>query len=116
MKAKLSEVSLQIYLIRYLKEVCPDECVFFHVPNGERRDKSTASKLKMMGVVAGIPDICLIHNGKTYFLELKTTTGKLSKNQEIVINKLKKAGVETRVVMNLEQVKGCLLEWNIISV
>ena len=31
----------------------------FHVPNGEKRDKSTAKRLKSLGVKSGVPDVLL---------------------------------------------------------
>ena len=55
----------------------------FHVPNGERRDKITAARLKRQGVVAGIPDLCLpLPGNKVFWLELKTKKGRLSKVQQ----------------------------------
>ena len=54
----------------------------FHVPNGEKRDKITAIRLKAQGVVAGIPDLCLpLSDNRVFWLELKTSKGKVSKVQ-----------------------------------
>lgn len=50
----------------------------FAVPNGGRRDKTTAAKLKAEGVLAGVADlILLIPNGQFHALliEMKTRTG-----------------------------------------
>lgn len=61
----------------------------FHVPNGEKRDKKTASKLTSMGVKAGIPDlIFVLPNGKTLWVELKIKSGTMSKPQKRIKEKL----------------------------
>ena len=58
----------------------------FHVPNGEKRDKITAFKLKRQGVVAGVSDLCLpLPGGKTLWIELKTQKGRLSVMQKKLI-------------------------------
>lgn len=37
----------------------PELELLHHIPNGGKRDKKTAEKLKAEGVKAGVPDICL---------------------------------------------------------
>ena len=59
-------------------------CIFA-IPNGGIRDLGTALKLKAEGVKKGIPDLFmpLAKNGfHGLFIELKTETGKLSKEQK----------------------------------
>ncbi|MFZ0094921.1 MAG: VRR-NUC domain-containing protein, partial [Pseudolabrys sp.] len=43
----------------------------FHVPNGGGRSATEGAILKGMGVVAGVPDILIIRDGKVFALELK---------------------------------------------
>jgi hypothetical protein len=53
----------------------------FAVPNGGRRDKRTAAKLKAEGVVAGVSDLILLLPNKSYgalLIELKTPKGRQS--------------------------------------
>ena len=52
------------------------------VPNGGRRDGLTGAVMQATGVLAGVTDLIMIHNGKVYFVELKTSTGTLSKSQK----------------------------------
>ena len=52
----------------------PELGLLFAIPNGGKRDKATAGKLKAEGVKAGVPDMCLpVSNGKYHglFIELK---------------------------------------------
>lgn len=73
----------------------PELELLHHIPNGGKRDKRTAEKLKAEGVKAGVPDICLPVARKGYnnlYIELKRIGGKASKAQKQWIDKLNKAG------------------------
>lgn len=64
--------------------VYPELAWMFHVPNGGKRDRVTAARLKAEGVKAGVPDIVLpVPRGKYHglWIELKTDGGKPSKDQ-----------------------------------
>jgi hypothetical protein len=48
----------------------------FHVPNGGKRSMTEAIKMKAEGVVAGIPDLCMVlPEGKVIWIELKRRKG-----------------------------------------
>lgn len=50
----------------------------FAVPNGGRRDVTTAAKLKAEGVVAGVADLILLKSNRDYgalLIEMKTLKG-----------------------------------------
>ncbi|HEY2242603.1 MAG TPA: hypothetical protein VGH47_00080 [Xanthobacteraceae bacterium] len=71
-----SELQIQISLIQRLGYMALPNCVFFHVPNGELRDKRAAAKLKAMGTLPGVSDLVFIYNDaagglQVLFLELK---------------------------------------------
>lgn len=56
----------------------------FAVPNGGRRDKTTAAKMKAEGVLAGVSDLILLKpNAKHHALliEMKTRTGRQADTQ-----------------------------------
>ena len=59
--------------------------LLFAVPNGGRRDATTAAKLKAEGVVAGVSDLILLVPNKTNSalpIEMKTPTGRQSESQK----------------------------------
>lgn len=59
--------------------------LIFAVPNGGRRNKIEAARMKKQGVEPGVADIlCLVPNGKFNFLclETKTQKGKQSEDQK----------------------------------
>jgi hypothetical protein len=77
-----SEHGEQVVLFRYLDLIAPlwpelVRCIYA-VPNGGKRGKLTAAKLKQEGVRAGIPDICVpyaSHPHASLRIELKRADG-----------------------------------------
>lgn len=58
----------------------------FAVPNGGRRDATTASRLKAEGVVAGVSDLILLKSTRNYgalLIEMKTRSGRQSPLQKL---------------------------------
>jgi len=57
--------------------------VWFHVPNGEARNRVTGALLKSMGVRAGVADYVIInpHSGLVHFMEVKAGRGRQSPEQ-----------------------------------
>ena len=94
----MSEATDQMALIEFCERFSgrvPELARVVHVPNGEKRDKATAGKLKAMGVRRGVPDL-LLPVARTPFhglwVELKTTKGKLSADQVEWLTYLNEAG------------------------
>ena len=57
----------------------------FAVPNGGRRDATTAAKLKAEGVVAGVADLILLKSNRDYgalLIEMKTRKGRQRDSQK----------------------------------
>ena len=57
----------------------------FAVPNGGRRDATTAAKLKAEGVVPGVADLVLLISNRDYgalLIEMKTPKGRQSDSQK----------------------------------
>jgi cell division ATPase FtsA len=80
-------------IMRYLKTV--PECFAWKTHGG------------MYGT-AGIPDIIVCFKGLFIAFEVKTTTGTLTKLQEITITKIQKAKGEARKVNSVEEVRQIL--------
>ena len=83
-----SEDTEQITVVTWAhwqENVYPELKMLFHVPNGGSRNKIEASKLKQMGVRAGVPDLVLpvpkgIYSG--LFIEMKYNKGRLQDSQK----------------------------------
>jgi len=68
----LSEDEEQILFCRWMRMQHP-ELKFFAIPNGGKRSIVTATKLKMSGVSAGVPDIFI--PALKLFIEMKRAKG-----------------------------------------
>lgn len=68
----------------YNKGKYPELALLYHVPNGGKRDKTTATALKRQGVKAGVPDLALPVARAGFhglYIELKTPGGRLEQSQ-----------------------------------
>lgn len=54
------ELDIHKFAVDLLKTCAAPKVIWKHIPNGEKRDKGTAAKLKRMGVLRGAADIELI--------------------------------------------------------
>ena len=90
---------LQIELKKYPEEFD----VFWATPNGGKRDKRTASKIKNEGGRRGVPDLFwAVPNSHFFglFIEMKTEVGSLSKEQKELIPRLRKNGYCVEICHN----------------
>lgn len=77
----------QVALFRwaeYQSKRLPELALMFAIPNGGKRSKATAARLKAEGVRAGIPDICLpVARGEYHglFIEMKAGRNKPTQPQ-----------------------------------
>lgn len=80
--------------------------LLFHIPNGGQRKSGEAGRLKAMGTVPGMPDLCLPVRTQRFgalYIELKKPGGKLSKAQEERIPRLREAGNDVQVCDSIEK-------------
>lgn len=78
----------------------------FHIPNGGSRNIIEATKLKKMGVKAGVPDLQLIvPNGLVHglWIELKAKKGTLQPSQKIMIQRLEAQGYLCKVCFGADE-------------
>lgn len=80
--------------------------LIYHTPNGGKRNKFEALRLKKQGTKAGIPDYFLpvaIAPFHGLYLELKAQKGTLQKSQKEWLNKLSEQGYATCVAYGADQ-------------
>jgi VRR-NUC domain len=115
--AKIHETCLQIQIVHLLRIDFPN-LLFYHVPNGGLRNKREASKLKAMGVMAGVPDLVFhwtsnwIHM-ETGFIEIKIPKGRLMPAQIEFGDNIKAMGTHYAVCHSYEEVRATLISWGI---
>ena len=108
------EAAIQRAVFEHLR-IRPAAGVFsFHCPNGGARRPIEAAILKGLGVVAGVPDVIAIKDGRTFALELKTPGGRLSDNQRATHRAMLEAGVQVAVADNLDDALALLEGWELL--
>jgi hypothetical protein len=117
----MKESIIQQQIISYLSHIAiQNKVVFFAIPNEsfmmtakmarmpEKQMAILNTHLKKMGMVSGVPDLCLLHNGEAYFIEVKNEVGKLSEKQKLIHKAFKRCGFEVFVVRSVEDVQSIL--------
>lgn len=86
----------------------------WHVPNGGNRNAFEGKRLKQSGVLAGIPDWCMLW-GRLHCLEFKKPGGVLSPVQIALHPQLIAAGAWVVTVDSLEAAKAQTRVWDLVQ-
>ena len=109
------EDSLQEAIVRYVRVVAP-QLLIYAVPNGGRRSKTEAIRLKRQGVLAGVFDLTIVApGGKHYAVEVKTDTGSLSPAQRDIKDHLIRHAIPYVVVRSVEDIRTALAQWGLAT-
>src|SRR5262245_35809172 len=97
------EQSIQSALFGYLRWRAAPGVFAFHPANGGYRRPIEAAVPNGCGVIPGVPDVIIIHNGRTFALELKSETGKLTAVQSACHDALRAAGATVATAYGIDQ-------------
>jgi hypothetical protein len=86
----------------------------FHTPNGGQRSPIEAKILKGLGVVAGIPDLLILHRGQLFGLELKAESGRVSKTQAECHSRLRASGARIATAVGVDEALRQLEAWSLL--
>jgi len=116
------ESAMQCALIKWWSVACKTyqipERLLFSIPNGGRRDPLAMIFLKREGLRPGVCDLLLALPGKSthgLFLELKTSTGKVSPEQEQFIADVRRFGYTAVVCRSTDEARKVITEYIIDS-
>ena len=112
----MKESDLQKQIVDYLTilSLQKSDLFFFSIPNEALimasiiggLDKKTMSilsmHLKKMGMVPGIPDLCILFHGQAFFVELKKSGKKASETQKRIHIRISLTGHSVIVIDNFE--------------
>lgn len=95
------EDALHIHLVLVLREFARPDVLWWHTPNGEKREKRIAAKLWRMGVRPGVADFAFVVDGAVHFLEIKEGHGRMSGAQDVFMQDAERAGASYRCATGL---------------
>lgn len=98
---ELQSECVKIFELKYPKL----KHLLFAIPNGGKRNKAVAAKLKREGVRSGVPDLflaCPSSNMAGLFIEMKVGKNKPTKNQKFYLNDLRNRGYATAVCRSVD--------------
>jgi hypothetical protein len=102
-------------VIAHLKARGVPGLFWFHIPNGGKRPELDGAILQGLGVKRGVPDLCLLHKGQAYFLELKAEKGVLSPEQVKTMHYIWLAGHAVEVAYGLDNALAILEGWRLLK-
>lgn len=115
MTRRSPEAQIQRSIFQHLRVRGTPGMFAFHVPNGGYRRPVEAAILKGLGVVAGVPDIIIVHEGRCYGLELKAKGGRATPKQLEAIAAMEAAGAFTAIAEGLDRALSCLEAWGLLK-
>ena len=98
-----SEFTIQVEIVDYCRK---NDIICFSVPNEATRNNSKYIK---SGVLAGVSDLILLHNGKAYFIELKDYKGRQSEKQKDFENIVTLQDFQYFLVRSLDEFKKIII-------
>lgn len=108
-----AEARIQAAIVEWIRTVSSD-LVVFHVPNGGKRGKADAARLKWIGTLAGVPDLVIITPGaRVRFIEVKTPDGSLSPAQRDIRESLTALGTPPAIATSIDDVRRAFSAWGI---
>ena len=114
MKRTRPEQAIQRAVFEHLRARGAPGVFAFHPANGGYRKPVEAAILKGLGVVAGVPDVIAIHNGRCFALELKAEGGRATDKQLETIAALREAGAFTCIAEGLDRALAVLESWGLL--
>lgn len=110
-----AEETLQRSIVQFLRLKGKPNLIWWHTPNGESRSVRTGVRLKMMGVLPGVPDLTFIHEGDVSFMELKAPKKYLTPEQKDFKEKADWNGCGYALVRDIDEAVAKLKEWEFIK-
>lgn len=104
-EAKEQQVVVEYCRVRHIP--------IFAIPNGGKRNAKEAYYMKLSGVTAGVPDLCVRKARRGYhalFIEMKYGNNKLTAEQKQTIAELNEDGYLARVCYSAEEAIK-LIDW-----
>jgi hypothetical protein len=109
------EAAIQRCVFQHLRARGAPGVFAFHPANGGFRKPIEAAILKGLGVVAGVPDVIAIHEGRCYAMEIKAPGGRATPKQLEAIAAMEAAGAYCCIAEGLDAALRCLEFWQLLK-
>src|SRR5262249_48152517 len=106
--------AIQRCVFQHLRTRAAPGVFAFHPANGGYRKPIEAAIMKGLGVVPGVPDVFIVHNGHCFAMELKAEGGRASDKQLECVAAVREAGAFTCFAEGLDRALACLESWGIL--
>ncbi|APG08158.1 hypothetical protein BKD09_07445 [Bradyrhizobium japonicum] len=111
---RLTETQIQRAVVLHLRQRGVPGLVFCHCPNGGYRRPTEAAIFKALGVRAGVADLLLWHDGKSFALELKAPGGRPTEAQLAFLADFDEQGGFTAITDDLDRALATLTAWGLL--
>jgi hypothetical protein len=113
-RRRYREQEVQLAVIEHLRWRGQPNLFWAHIPNGGARTAIEGAVFKSLDVVAGAPDILIIHGGKCFGLELKSEHGRVTPTQTDCHQRMERAGAVVGVVRGVDEAIAWLEQHNLL--
>lgn len=103
-----AEDQIQAEIFKWYRNNHPENLIFA-VPNGGTRNIREAMLLKATGTTAGVSDLIVVKQNEVIFVEVKTETGRQSKEQIKFEQKVKSLGFKYFIVRSVDDFKNKII-------
>ena len=109
------EGELQRTIVAWLEAAASPHCWWYMVNNGGRKTKAAARRDKLMGLRAGTADLAFVlPSGLPSFMELKSSTGRLSPEQKAFRKWCDDHNVIYALCADIDHALGVLRAWEVL--
>jgi hypothetical protein len=91
----------------------PKHVIWFSIEGRAKRSLREGAANRARGVISGVPDIVILHQVRTFFIELKSPVGRVSHVQETFHHELARNGIPVLVARGLDAIMRALDTWEI---
>ena len=102
-------------ILAYLRTQYPSALIHHSANESHLRGKAAmmaSVRKKREGMVPGFPDLMMLNNGSFWAFEVKAKGNYASDKQKAVGALIEANGGKWAVVRSIDDVKGCISEWN----
>ncbi len=109
-----AEQQIQRAVCQHLRTRGVPGFVWWHTPNGGRRNRIEAAIFAGVGVRPGVADLILLHDSRAFALELKADRGRSSAAQLHFLSDFRAASGEASITNDLNQALQTLEAWGLL--